>query len=92
MVTTQAERTARKSPPSTMADSLWFAAFFATGAAIGTIVAVGMLDQGKPWPIAIFAGAFAGGYGGWFVFYTGLRLAFAFKLHFLAGDSCSDDT
>ena len=59
-------------------DLLGFGAFFVTGAGIGIAVALRSIDIGEPAIVAVCQGAFLGGVGAWFVFFSGLRLlAFA---------------
>ncbi|NND99349.1 MAG: hypothetical protein HKN47_18675 [Pirellulaceae bacterium] len=80
-----------QSPPAARAYRFWFAAFFVTGATIGTFVAVALLDQGASWPIALFAGSVAGGYGAWFLLLALLRLASIFGRGLSTLGSRSDD-
>ena len=92
MVTTQAERDARKKPPpSSLVERLSIVAFFLIGASIGVFITIRAIDDGTPAALAMVAGATVGGFGTWFVFLAGLRLVAVFTTPAKDRQICRDD-
>ena len=54
--------------------TFWIVLFFATGAAIGIVIGMFMIQKGAPTLFATSIGAGGGGVGAWLIFARGIRV------------------